>query len=201
MKDFDIVKLFWSKSRAKILEKFFLEYASENDEPCHMRGLSREIDEQINSVKRELENLEALGILKSYTENKKKYFSLNKRFPLLEEFKSVFLKTYNPLDAISNYLTNKEGLDLAVVNSSLSERLYSTTNNIVDVFLIWNIDKEEFNNNLAKIFFNRKIKYAVISKEDFFNRIDYNDKLIFDILRQENNVILRDELWLQNYMK
>lgn len=201
MKDFDIVKLFWSKSRAKILEKFFLDYASENDEPSHMRGISRDLDEQINSVKRELENLETLWILKSYTENKKKYFQINKRFPLLEEFKSVFLKTYDPLESLKKYLMHKEWLDLAVVNNSLSERLYTTTNNIVDVFLIWEIDKTDFNNNLAKIFFNRKIKYAIISKDDFFNRIEYNDKLIFDILKQDWNQILVDELNLQNYMR
>jgi len=200
MKDFDIIKLFWSKSRARILEKFFLEYASDNESPCHMRWISRDIWEQINSVKRELENLESLWVVKSYTENKKKYFALNKNFPLIEEFKNIFLKAYDPLEAFSVYLDWLDWLDLIVVNQSLKDRLHLTTNNIVDVFLIWNIDKASFNDHLARYFFNRKIKYAIITKEDFFNRIKYNDKLIFDILRQDKNQVLRDNISIENYM-
>ena len=60
MQDLDLTKLFGSKCRAKILEKFFLDYASQNDIKYHMRALSRELDEQINSIKRELDNLENL---------------------------------------------------------------------------------------------------------------------------------------------
>lgn len=201
MKEFDFSKLFWSKSRAKILEKFFLDYAAENDDVFHMRSIARDVDEQINSVKRELENLESLWILKSYTENKKKYFTINKKFPLIEEFKSVFIKTYNPLDALKKYFLDKKTLDLIVVNTSLSERLYTNSNNIVDVFLIWNLNKTEFNSDLARIFFNRKIKYAIITKEDFENRIKYNDKLIFDILAQDYNIVLKDELKINDYIK
>jgi hypothetical protein len=104
MEGFDLMKIFGSKCRTKILEKFFLDYASANDELYHMRGIARDIDEQINSVKRELDNLETLGILSSKTENKKRYFSLNTDFFLAEEFKSIFLKNYNPLDSLQSYL-------------------------------------------------------------------------------------------------
>ena len=51
-----------------------------------MRALSRELDEQINSVKRELDNLTDLGLLKHKTELKKKIFYINSNFILLDEF-------------------------------------------------------------------------------------------------------------------
>ena len=47
------------------------------------------------------------------------------------------------------------------------------------------MDKINFNNFLAKTFFNKKIKYAIISKDDFHKRLEFNDKLIFNILRQK----------------
>ena len=64
MKNIDLTKLFWSKTRTKLLEKFFLEYEAGNNDGFHMRALSRDLDEQINSIKRELDSLEDLHILK-----------------------------------------------------------------------------------------------------------------------------------------
>lgn len=194
MKNFDLTKLFGSKTRTKLLEKFFLEYESGNTEWFHMRALSRDLDEQINSIKRELDSLEELNILKSREEAKKKFFCLNKNFFLMEEFKNIFLKTYNPHDTIKAFFKHQENLDLVLINEALSKRLTGNTNNIVDIFLIGEIDKILFNEFLAKTFFNRKIKYAIITKDDFKKRLEYNDKLIFNIIRQNGNIFLKDDL-------
>lgn len=200
MKNFDLTKLFGSKTRTKILEKFFLEYESGNTDGFHMRALSRDLDEQINSIKRELDSLEDLHILKSKEEAKKKYFFLNKNFFLLEEFKNIFLKTYNPHDTIKKFFKDQESLNLVLINEALSKRLTWNSNNIVDIFLIWEIDKILFNDFLAKTFFNRKIKYAIITHEDFKKRLEYKDKLIFNILRQSWNIFLKDDLWAQELL-
>jgi len=56
----DLSKIFGSKCRAKILEKFFLDYFAGKNEGFHMREIARDLDEQINSIKRELDNLESL---------------------------------------------------------------------------------------------------------------------------------------------
>jgi len=200
MKNFNLTKLFGSKTRTKILEKFFLEFESWNTEWFHMRALSRDLDEQINSIKRELDNLEELNILKSKEEAKKKYFYLNKNFFLIEELKNIFLKAYNPYDAIKKFFKNQENLDLVIINEDLLKRLTWNTNNIVDIFLIWKIDKVLFNEFLAKIFFNRKIKYAIISKDDFEKRLEYNDKLIFNIIKQNWNIFLKDNLWINKLL-
>ena len=93
MKDLDISKIFGSKCRAKILERFFLENSSWRWKLFHMRWLSRDIDEQINSVKRELDSLSELWILKSKTELKKKYFYVNPNFELIDEFTNIFIKS------------------------------------------------------------------------------------------------------------
>lgn len=200
MKNLDLTKLFWSKTRTKILEKFFLEYESWNNDWFHMRALSRDLEEQINSIKRELDSLEELNILKSKEESKKKFFFVNKNFILLEEFKSIFLKTYNPNETIKKFFKTQEFLDLVIINEELSKRLTWNTNNIVDIFLIWEMDKILFNNFLAKTFFNRKIKYAIITRSDFQKRLEYNDKLIFNIIKQKWNMFLKDNIWIDKYI-
>jgi len=201
MKTFDLTKLFWSKTRTKLLEKFFLEYEAWNNEWFHMRWLSRDLEEQINSIKRELDSLEELHILKSKEESKKKIFYVNKNFILLDEFKSIFLKTYNPYEQIKKFFKQEELLELVIINEELSKRLIGNTNNIVDIFLIWEIDKIKFNDFLAKTFFNRKIKYAIITLEDFKKRLEYNDKLIFNIIKQSWNLFLLDNIGIQEMIK
>lgn len=201
MKNFDLTKLFWSKTRTKLLEKFFLEYEAGNNDGFHMRALSRDLNEQINSIKRELDSLEELHILKSREESKKKFFFLNKNFILLEEFKSIFLKTYNPYESIKKFFKTQDFLELVIINEELAKRLIGNTNNIVDIFLIWEMDKIAFNEFLAKTFFNRKIKYAIITKEDFQKRLEYNDKLIFNIMKQKWNLFLKDTIWVDRYIK
>jgi hypothetical protein len=193
MKNFDLSKLIWSKCRVKILEKLILEYDAGNNEGFHMRLLARDLDEQINSIKRELDNLEDLWVLKSRDDNKKKVFYINKNFFLLDEFKGLFIKTYDPFEAVKKYFKAQTTLDFVLVNESISNR--DIWNNcIVDIFLIGEIDKIDFNNFLAKTFFNRKIKYAIITVDDFYKRLEFSDKLIYNILTQNWNTFLKDDL-------
>ena len=57
--DFKIEQLFGSKTRARLLSLFL-----ENSERCfYVRELTRRIDAQLNSVRRELQNLVRLGIV------------------------------------------------------------------------------------------------------------------------------------------
>jgi hypothetical protein len=63
------------------------------------------------------------------------------------------------------------------------------------------MNKIAFNEFLAKTFFNRKIKYAIITKEDFYKRLEYNDKLIFNILKQKGNLFLKDTLEIEKMLE
>lgn len=198
MREIDISKIFWSKCRTKLLEKLFLEYESGNNEWFHMRWLSRDLDEQINSIKRELDSLTELWILKNKTELKKKIFFVNPRFYLLDDFVNIFIKSYNPIEKIKEYFKNKNDLELIIVNESVKTKLINPGKSILDIFLIWETDKEELWTFLSEIFYGRKIKYAIISTEDFYNRLEFGDKLIKNILTENWNIYLKDNLKIKD---
>lgn len=201
MKDLDISKIFWSKSRTKLLEKLFLEYESWNNEWFHMRWLSRDLDEQINSIKRELDNLTELWILKHRTELKKKIFYINSKFYLLDEFIKIFLKSYNPMDKIKDYFKNQNSLELVIVNDAVRTKLMWNGKNILDIFLIWDIDKEGLSMFLTETFYGRKVKYAIITTDDFFKRLEFWDKLIKNILLEKWNIYLKDNLKIKEKLE
>ena len=159
-----------------------------------MRGLSRDLDEQINSVKRELDNLEALWVLKSKTELRKKIFYINPNFYLTHEFKDIFLKSYDPLDNVKKFFKSQHLLEVVIVNESLKNKFTEDGKAILDIFMIGEIDRAEFATFLESVFFDKKIKFAIISAEDFFNRLSYGDKLIHNILSEKGNIFIKDTL-------
>ena len=62
--------LFSSKTRVKLLTHFF----TKPDDEFFVRELTRMLGEQINSIRRELEKLEKIGLLVSRVEKRKKYY-------------------------------------------------------------------------------------------------------------------------------
>ena len=194
----DLVKLFGSRSRVKLLEKLVIEdVVSRNSTGFFIRELCRDVDEQINAVRRELMNLETLGILKSYEQNKKKFYHMNRNSLIYNELKEMFLKSYDVMAPMKEFFKWRKTLDLVTISNGILDFRNETTNNIVDIFIIGELDKIEFNNFLEKTFFGKKVKYAIMSLEDFTNRLEYNDKLVLSILSQKGNVFLRDRLEIE----
>ena len=195
----DLVKLFGSRSRVKLLEKLVIEdTVAKSGVWFFIRELCRDTDEQINAVRRELMNLEHLGILKSYEQNKKKYYAMNRNSLIYEQIRDMFLKAYNIMVPIKEFFKWRKNLDLVTISDAILDFRNETTNNIVDIFIIGELDKIEFNNFLEKTFFWKKVKYAIMSLEDFTNRLEYNDKLVLSILAQKGNVFLRDRLEIEH---
>jgi len=201
MRDLDISKIFWSKCRTKLLEKLFLEYESGNNEWFHMRWLSRDLNEQINSIKRELDNLTELWILKNRNELKKKIFYVNNKFYLLNEFINIFVKSYNPMEKIKEFFKPQVNLELVIVNEALKTKLIWNWKNILDIFLIWEIDKDSLSEFLTETFYWRKVKYAIITTDDFFNRLEFWDKLIKNILMERWNIYIKDNLKIKEKLE
>ena len=108
-------KLFGSKCRKKILEKFILEHNFNPKKGFFIRELCRDIDEQINSVRRELENLNKLGILTSHSENNKKVFQLDQSCPIIDQLMYIFAISFDSMAHLRNYFKGKRHMSLLVI--------------------------------------------------------------------------------------
>ena len=128
----DLTKIFWSRSRVKLLEKFVIEdVVSRSTNGFFIRELCRDLDEQINAVRRELMNLENIGLLKSYEENKKKYYMLNKNSIIYPEISEMFLKAYDIVTPIKNFFKGRKTLELVTISEAILDFRNENTNNII----------------------------------------------------------------------
>ena len=65
-----------------------------------MREITRKIDEQINSVRRELANMLSIGIIKSETSNNRLYYEINQEYAHYKPLREIFGEDLTNLSAL-----------------------------------------------------------------------------------------------------
>ena len=175
-------KLFGSKTRAKLLKLFF----ESPDKSFYVREMTRVIDEQINSVRRELLNLESIGIIKNETFDNKVYYSANSKHPFCRPLTDIFSKKINTLNdqdirettweeycrpvkkylkglIVTNRLPGQEGIDLLIIGNDKTKKLTRWAEVI---------EKKQ----------GKPINYVIMSADDFTYRKSVRDRFILDVL-------------------
>lgn len=179
-------RLFTSKARIKLLETFLLN----PDEEFFIRELTRKLDEQINSIRRELGNLKAFGLLRSRFRNRKKFYVVNKHFVLFNELRSIFMKASTTLDNIAKKLQKLGKIDLLIISGIFLEK-----NTPTDLFIVGEVDRKQLEDFVTReLELKRPIKMSVITKEDFLYRLKVNDKFVHGLLEDPENIIAVNRL-------
>jgi predicted nucleotidyltransferase len=180
-------KIFTSKTRVKILTLFLMN----PDTELFIREISRRIDENINAVRRELSNLENIGLLKSKNKGNMKYYNINKDFSIYPELKSIILKTEGVSKVIKNDLINLGNIKMAFIYGSFASG-EDTRDSDLDIFLVGNINEDQLIKELSKLeeTLSREINYVLFSKEELDKRIKEKDPFISNLLSGPKIIIL-----------
>ena len=186
-------KLFGSKTRAKLLKLFF-----ENPEKSfYVREMTRVIDEQINSVRRELLNLEGIGIIKNETFDNKVYYSANSKHPFYRPMIDIFSKKIDTVRDKDIKETTWEGYCRPVKNYLkglvVTNRLPGQDG--VDLLIIGN-DKTKKLTRWAEVVEKRQgkpLNYVIMSPDDFSYRKNVRDRFVMEILEMEISEIIDPE--------
>lgn len=176
-------KLFGSKTRTKLLSLFF----GNPERSYYVREMTRVIDEQINSVRRELLNLESIGIIKNETYDNKIYYSANNKHPYARALVMLFssrtdvaietavvkpnaweeyvrpVKNYLTCLIVTNRLPGQEGVDLLIVGDDRTKKL----THWAEV-----IEKKE----------GKPLNYVIMSRDDFQYRLNVKDRFVSEVL-------------------
>ena len=190
-----IDSLFGSKTRVKLLHLFL----NNPEKSFYVREITRMIDEQINSVRRELANMVSVGIVQQDAIDNKLYYSVNEDYPYIKPLAAIFSdkNTEGGMSAASSVswkdsLGRMRGLRLAII----SGKLVVGSSSAVDLLLVGDdMSAVTIKNLVKKIEKDRKIEinYAVISYDDFYYRMSVKDRFIMDIVRNKHSVLVDAE--------
>lgn len=182
--------LFGSKTRVKLLHLFL----NNPGKSFYVREITRLIDEQINSVRRELSNMLDVGIITSDSADNKLYYEVNQRYEYYVPFRAIFAdaaiepaKTTAQASDWQDRIVALPGLRLAVAAGVLVKGSPSQ----IDLLLVGalptarvkalikDLEKQE----------SRELNYAVLNYDEFYYRLSVRDKFITEVLGGKHAVL------------
>lgn len=177
--------LFSSQTRVKLLSTFLLH----PEEEFFIRELTRLLNEQINSIRRELENLRRIGLVRARHRNRKKYYRVDEEFPLFHELRSIFAKEIQADSPVVASLKKLPNVDLIVLAGS-----FVGTETKVDLLLVGDIRKEMVEALLLQDPNLKNVKYSIFAQGDFLYRLSLKDRFISDILNDPRHLTVQNTI-------
>ena len=193
--DKSIEALFGSKTRVKLLDLFL----NNPEKTFYVREITRLIDEQVNSVRRELKNLEGIKAVKNSTEDRKLFYGINQRFKYYIPLRAIFAGTEiaeGSLVEENNSWKDKISdirkiLNILIISGVLVEG--SEAN--IDMLLVGDNSKKQLSNwaQLIEKQEGRDLNYVILSMEDFYYRYTSSDVFIGEIFQNKHKIIMDKE--------
>lgn len=172
-------QLFTSQVRVKLLT-VFIENPSEE---FFIRQLTRDLNEQINSIRRELENLKKIGILSAKVKNRKKFYYLNNSCIIVDDLSNIINKTKNPLQKLTSKIKKLGSLDLLLFSGN-----FVGADAPLDLLLVGELNTDSLNEILEKeLNFTPRIQMA--SSKDFMAAYNADRDFISNILNQKGVIM------------
>lgn len=179
-----------SKARRKILSLFF----QNPNESFYLRKIVRDIDEEVNAVKRELDILSNAKLLHKEKRLNKIFYTLNKNYPLYDEFLRIFTKSTLIADLFYNNLAKIGKIKFIVLSTKFAKQIaikedeiYLLIVGIIVVPEVASIVSE------AEKQFGREINYTVMTEEELAFRKKNNDPFIWRFLKQPKIMLVGTE--------
>ncbi len=192
-----IEQLFGSKTRVKLLQLFY----SNPNRSFYVREITRKIDEQINSVRRELSNLLSIGIITSDDAQHKLYYEVNQKFEYYDPLQQIFgggVKrtakkagtTVNSEEGISvqTDLRAIGQIDLAVYTGQFTRDETSG----VDVLIVGEVNPNALQKYVDDLEAkeNKTLRYTAMSLTDFKYRQQIHDRFAMSVIQSKKQVLV-----------
>ena len=178
-------QLFGSRTRVKLLRLFL----TNPQNSYFVRELTRKIGERINSVRRELDNLEKIGLISQQEVGQKKYYKVNIDHILYPELKSLLLKSQITLER--NLARNLKSIG-QVSYLALTGSFVGNKNTQTDILIVGKVNRHKLRRLVSKFKkdFDHQIRYTIMSRKEFDYRNNMTDRFLYTILENKRIVII-----------
>ncbi|MDD5419139.1 MAG: nucleotidyltransferase domain-containing protein [Methanomicrobiaceae archaeon] len=174
-----LANLFTSRTRVRLLTLFLMN----PNRRMYVREIVRAIGGNINAVRRELANLEEIGLLSSTREGTSRYYLVNREFPILSELTGIILKTEGLSLVLADRLAGIGGIEAAFIFGSFA-RGEAGSESDIDLFIVGDVDERLLAMAVREIELqiSREINYVLFSPEELAERVSRNDPFIARVL-------------------
>lgn len=184
------VRLFASKLRVEILVLFF----SRSEESLYLGEIAKRTGENRGNISRELRNLESIGVLISRKEGNLKYYSLNRRYLLYDELRSIIQKTRGVAGTLKETLSKAKNIEYAFIYGSIASGS-ETAKSDIDLMVIGEISLE----SLLRLMkgpektLGREINPSLYSVKEYKRRMKRNDLFIVRVMNEPRVMLIGND--------
>lgn len=171
----------FTKNQILILEVFF----NHPEKTFYLRELGRIVGKEPGVFQKDIEALAKSGLLESYRDASRRFFRLNKKYPLYEELKSIFFKTIGIKGELQRGLRKIKGIQKAFIYGSFA-RGEEKAGSDIDLCVIGSIDEDAFLDLISSLEkkMGREISYTLIGEDEFEEKLEKKDSFLENILNQ-----------------
>lgn len=186
-----VEQLFGSKTRVKLLQLFY----SNPNRSFYVREITRKIDEQINSVRRELANLLSIGIISSDTTNNRLYYEVNQDYEFYKPLGAIFggggvaaTESAPATDSQAKAIKALGNVELAILTGQFTRDETSGT----DLLIVGDVNQTKLSKFITDLEEQegKELRYTVMPPQEFKYRQQVNDRFLSLVLDAKNQVVI-----------
>lgn len=187
-----IDQLFGSKTRVKLLQLFY----SNPNRSFYVREITRKIDEQINSVRRELSNLLSIGIISSDTNNNRLYYEVNQSFEYYKPLREIFGASGLKSKTSSTTVSATQPQDLKILGNVdlviYSGQFTRDESSGIDILIVGDINQTQLSKYIEDLEAkeSKDLRYTVMTPGEFKYRQQVNDRFLALLLSSKHQVLV-----------
>lgn len=194
---FRLEQLFGSKTRSRLLTLLL----NHPEDSYFVRELTRKIDAQLNSVRRELKNLMELGLVNEIdakdvsekrTAENKKFYQCNMDSMLFQDLRALLQKAQILLNKTLVQEIDDHG---HIEYLALTGKFVRDLDVPVDLFIVGTIDQKALRESVRRFEqeLGDEVNFTLMPHEEFFYRKQISDKFLFSVLNA-HKVVMIDRL-------
>ena len=163
----------------------------------YVRQLVRLVDEEINSVGRELDNLKKAGVIESEWRGNRLYYSVNRQSPLFSDLVILANKSVGLGSALQSKKDRLGNIKMLIY--SYKFMIGQENSNDIDLIIVGDVVYSEIENYIKQEQEKRghEINYMIKDKEELKLRRQKRDQFIVDFFLDCPSVIIGDPIDLK----
>ncbi|MEO5627317.1 MAG: transcriptional regulator [Candidatus Saccharimonadales bacterium] len=199
-----IEQLFGSKTRVKLLQLFY----NNPNRSFYVREITRKIDEQINSVRRELANLLSVGLISSDTNNNRLYYEVDQKYEFYEPLSIIF----GGAVATKATVTTKDSKDETAVSKPVAEsddvKAIKALGNVevalftgqftrdelsgIDFLIVGDVNQTKLGKYVEdlEVKEGKEIRYVYMPAQEYNYRHQVNDRFLMTVMNAKKQVMI-----------
>jgi predicted nucleotidyltransferase len=179
-----------SELRRKLLAYFYTNRSAR----VYVRQLASALSVDSTNLSRELARLEREGLLKSETEGRQRYYSINLQYPYLKAVLSILQGTVGIVPTLKSALHQVPGIDKAYLYGSFAKNEADAASDI-DLLIIGQPDASNLLKEISRLEKNlhREVTYTVLKPQELKRKLAAHDPFLTDVWQGKRIELIGDE--------